>query len=84
MITASLLVIIQGLIDVVASILPTASLPSGIDSAITWLFNNTAQYNAIFPVATILWLTSSALVIEAIVLSFKGGNWILNKIRGSG
>lgn len=84
MITGAFFTIFFALINVILNILPTATMPSGVDSSLSWLFTSVSPFNFIIPFTTLFYLVGIVLMIEAFILSFKMSDWVMNKIRGSG
>jgi len=61
-------------------ILPDASLPSNIASAITTANTYLVSINSFVPVSTILTIVALTLVVEGFILSWKLINWVIKKI----
>ena len=85
MITETIIHIFQKIILAVLSILPSASsVPSQINSAFTLFAGFFQKANAIFPMDTVFTIIGITISVEAAILAFKLGDWLYNKIRGTG
>lgn len=83
MITSLILLMLYGVIWVLISpfrLLPNASLPANITSAITTANTYISAIDFIFPVATFITVFGLILTIEAFIILWKILNWIIHKI----
>jgi len=67
-----------------ASLLPVASLPSGVTDAVSGVATYASQLDGMFPVATIASVLVLTVSFEGGVLVFRGIRWIIKTVRGSG
>jgi len=63
-------------------ILPDASLPAALTSAITTANTYVSAVDFIFPVATFLIILGLIIAIEGFIILFKIMNWVIRKIPG--
>jgi len=85
MITSALIKLIYYIVFALTSpfrLLPDASLPSGLTSAISSANGYIASFNSFFPTGTMLQVLGAMLVIEVAALSYKLIMWVLTKIPG--
>lgn len=83
MITNFLLYILYLVIKVVISpitLLPNASLPVGLSSALTTASGYISAFNTMLPMTTILLVVSTILIVELAIFTFKMINWVIKKI----
>ena len=64
------------------NILPNASLPDGVNSALETFVPYLAQANAVFPINTIFVVISIILTIEIIILTFQGFVYLYKLLPG--
>jgi len=86
MIFTAILSFFVNLLGFIFSWLPDASsLPAGFGTAWEWFVQFTSQILWVMPGASVLFtIMSLVILIEGAIFGFKGGNWIYNKLRGSG
>lgn len=76
---------IFALVKYLVSWLPNPeTLPQGLDDAFTTISSTSQIANALFPVATFFTVFVLVLTFESGIQMFNAGNWIYNKLRGSG
>ena len=83
MIVGLILTILLGFLTLIVSVLPTASLPTGISDALQYIVDALYKFSDIIPVSGILLIVTTALSFEIIVFGWKATIWIYNKIRGT-
>lgn len=71
------------LIHTLISVLPTGTLPSAITASLVFMVSAMRSFDWFFPIGTLLSASAVILSFEGSVLTFKGLNWLLGKIRGS-
>jgi len=85
MITSFFLTGFMGLARGLISLLPNPdSLPSQINDAFTSITPYISKAAFFFPLATLFTIFTIGMSIEVGILLFQAGNYLLNKIRGSG
>ena len=80
MITTAILYILYLFISGIVAILPVASLPSDITTAISTASSYISSFDFIFPVSTFLAVFSLILILESAFLIYKIIMWIIKKI----
>lgn len=83
MITNFLLYILYLIIKVIISpitLLPNATLPAGLSSALTTASGYISAFNTMLPMTTILLVISTILIVELAIFTFKMINWVIKKI----
>jgi hypothetical protein len=65
-------------------LLPVATLPSGLSTALGTVGGYFAAMNTVIPVttATLLAVIGTVLTVEVGILSYKGVMWVIRKIPG--
>jgi len=61
-------------------LLPDASLPDGIVSAVSEASSHLAAVEVVVPVNTILAILAAFVAIEAAIFTYKGIMWLIKKI----
>jgi hypothetical protein len=85
MIVTALLNLIYGVVVVITSplrLLPDATLPSGVASALSSAGGYASSLDAFVPVSTIYSVVLAMLVVEGFILTYKTLMWALKKIPG--
>jgi len=83
MIASIILAMLYGVVWLVSSplrLLPNATLPSNLASAITTASTYLAAINFVFPVATFITIFGLILGIETFIILYKIINWVIRKI----
>jgi hypothetical protein len=84
MITELLVNIFTAVVGFLTNILPVGNIPEQIDSAFTFMASAFSKSNVFFPTSVVVTMLGIVFIIEGALLTFKGSNWIYNKIRGAG
>jgi hypothetical protein len=84
MIFTAILIQLNTLLAALISVLPTATLPNGVTTAISTVGDYFGLVGWLFPLDTLFQIVTIGLGIELAILGFKWGVWLYNKIRGSG
>lgn len=85
MITSALLYLIYGVVYLVTAplrLLPDATLPSGVASALTSAGGYIAAIDDFVPIGTLFAVFAAVLVVEGFVFVYKVIMWGLKKIPG--
>jgi len=84
MITGAILSLFGNILQAVLSLLPTATLPVEITSAIQWMVDSLFAWNWIIPASALLNVVLLSIALYTGMFAFSGLRYILNLIRGSG
>lgn len=85
MISSVILTMLYGVIWLITApirLLPNATLPDNVSSAISTVNTYLAAVNLVFPVSTFLTIFGIILVIETFILLYKIIMWLIKKIPG--
>lgn len=85
MLTSLWLLFAGSFLKAVGTLLPDYSgMPSEINEAVAFLINGFNIFSFVFPIDTMAQVVLLGLTIELAIWGYKWGNWLYNKIRGSG
>ena len=68
----------------VVSLLPVATLPTGVSDTLAVAHQGVGLLWLVFPIDAALTAVGIVLVLETLILGFRIGDFLFNKIRGSG
>lgn len=64
--------------------LPIAYLPSGITDVLSVVTNSLHYADLILPMSDLILVAKFGMAVELAIITFKAGEFIYNKLRGSG
>jgi hypothetical protein len=84
MIFTFIITVFAAFINLVLGFLPSGTLPQGALDSITYFAGAIYKFNDLFPVASLFTVLFYSVFFQFGILLFKSGNWVINKLRGSG
>lgn len=85
MITGFLINGLYKLISGIVALFPNApDLSSTVTTSIQGIFDYLSLLDILFPMNQILLVIAAIIARDVAIFSFKGLNWVINKLRGSG
>ena len=82
MIVTFFLILLYNFMALLIATLPIGSLPAGISSSVSYIFNTAFSFSGFFPIQHIFNALLFVIGFETAILTFRFLNWITGIIRG--